>query len=51
MDLARRCSELVALVEERQKVLHGLDLAIAKLQRKAEEMPMVRFRRDQGYSD
>eukprot|EP00983_Pelagomonas_calceolata_P127637 1161425-Pelagomonas_calceolata.AAC.6 len=41
VDLARRCSELVTLVEDRQKILHALDLAIAKLQREAEKVPMV----------
>jgi len=41
VDLARRCSELVELVDDRQKVLHALDLAIAKLQRQAEMYPMV----------
>mmetsp|Transcript_23311 Transcript_23311/g.64404 ORF Transcript_23311/g.64404 Transcript_23311/m.64404 type:complete len:924 (+) Transcript_23311:130-2901(+) len=42
VDLARRCSELVTLVEDRQKILHALDLAIAKLQREAEKVPMVK---------
>lgn len=42
VDLARRCSELVALVEDRQNILHALDLAIAKLQSAADKLPMVR---------
>jgi len=45
VDLARRSSELVALVEDRQKVLHSLDLAIAKLQCAADKLPMVRERK------
>jgi hypothetical protein len=38
-----RCSELVGLVTERVKILHNMDLAIARLQLEAEAHPVVCF--------